>query len=156
MSNSEASLATAAAAADEFENIADARDVDQLERVCHPDLVNHSLAPSRTPGLEGTREYLRSPLAARFTVEAWRERRVITDGEYVVHHGIRTGHWPGGDFLGIAAPAGDYAREVVFMYRVSDGKVAERWAIRDDLGFLRQLGTSLASSHPAPSLRGDA
>jgi hypothetical protein len=29
------------------------------------------------------------------------------------------------------------------MYRVSDGKVAERWAIRDDLGFLRQLGAPL-------------
>jgi hypothetical protein len=38
---------------------------------------------------------------------------------------------------------GDYTREVVFIYRVSDGKVAERWAIRDDLGFLRQLGVSL-------------
>jgi predicted ester cyclase len=84
-------------------------------------------------------------LAERFS-EVWRERRVITDGEYVVHHGIRAGHWPGGEFLGIPAPSGDYARELVFMYRVRDGKVAERWAIRDDLGFLGQLGVSLPNS----------
>lgn len=142
MSDTGSSRALAAAVADQFEKITDARDVDNLEAVCHPDLVNHALAKSRTPGLAGTREYLGSPLASRFN-EVWRERRVITDGEYVIHHGIRTGHWPGGDFLGIHAPGGDFAREVVFMYRVSDGKVAERWAIRDDLGFLRQLGASL-------------
>jgi predicted ester cyclase len=142
MSNTESSRALAAAVADQFEKITDGHDVENLESVCHPDLVNHALAKSRTPGLAGTREYLTSPLAGRFN-EVWTERRVITDGEYVVHHGIRTGQWPGGDFLGIHAPSGNFAREVVFMYRVSDGKVAERWAIRDDLGFLRQLGASL-------------
>jgi predicted ester cyclase len=143
MPNTESARSLAAAVADEFEKITDAREADRLESICHPDLVNHALAKSRTPGLAGTREYLASPLAERFS-EVWRERRVITDGEYVVHHGVRTGHWPGGEFLGIQAPGGDYAREVVFIYRVSEGKVAERWAIRDDLGFLRQLGVSLA------------
>jgi predicted ester cyclase len=143
MPNTESSRTAAASAADDFEKITDAGEVDRLETICHPDLVNHALAKSRTPGLAGTREYLQSPLASRFN-EVWRERRVITDGEYVVHHGIRAGHWPGGDFLGIEAPSGDYAREVVFMYRVRDGKVAERWAIRDDLGFLRQLGKTLS------------
>jgi predicted ester cyclase len=141
MENSESSRTLAAQVALQFEKLTEAGDVDNLDSICHPDLVNHALAPSRTPGLEGTREYLRSPLASRLT-ESWRERRVITDGEFVVHHGVRAGHWPGGDFLGIQAPAGDYARELVFMYRVRDGKVAERWAIRDDLGFLRQLGVS--------------
>lgn len=144
MSNTESARATAAAVAERFEKIADTRDVDHLDQVCHPNLVNHALARSRTPGLAGTVEYLTSPLADRFGTETWRERRVITDGEFVVHHGIRTGHWPGGDFLGIPAPAGDYSRELAFIYRIRDDKVAERWAIRDDLGFLRQLGATLA------------
>jgi predicted ester cyclase len=143
MPNTESSRAEAAAAAEQFEKITDGGEVDRLDSICQPDIVNHALAPSRSPGLAGTREYLTSPLAGRFN-EVWRERRVITDGEYVVHHGIRTGHWPGGEFLGVTAPNSvDYAREVVFMYRVSDGKIAERWAIRDDLGFLRQLGVTL-------------
>jgi predicted ester cyclase len=60
----------------------------------------------------------------------------------VVHHGIRAGHWPGGEFFGFHANEGDYEREVVFMYRIHDGRVVERWAVRDDLGFLRQLGAA--------------
>jgi predicted ester cyclase len=26
------------------------------------------------------------------------------------------------------------------MYRLVDGRIAERWAVRDDLGMMRQLG----------------
>jgi predicted ester cyclase len=37
-------------------------------------------------------------------------------------------------------PEGPYAREVVFIYRLVDGRIAERWAVRDDLGMMRQLG----------------
>jgi hypothetical protein len=53
---------------------------------------------------------------------------------------VRGGQWPGGPFLGFDADPGAYAREVVFVYRLEDGKIAERWAIRDDLTMLRQLG----------------
>ena len=95
--------------------------------------------------MAGTREYLTSTTAARFAGETWRQRTVVSDGEYVVHHGIRTGHWPGGEFFGFHASEGDYDREVVFMYRIQDGRVAERWAVRDDLGFLRQLGAAAGS-----------
>lgn len=42
-------------------------------------------------------------------------------------------------FLGVQVPEGPYAREVVFIYRLVDGRIAERWAVRD-LGMMRQLG----------------
>jgi predicted ester cyclase len=29
---------------------------------------------------------------------------------------------------------------VAFMYRFVDGRIAERWAVRDDLGMMIQLG----------------
>lgn len=142
---------SAAGVATRFEEITDSRNLDALESVCSPDLVNHSLAADRAPGLAGTREYLTSPLAARFTGETWRQRTVITDGEYVVHHGTRAGHWPGGTFFGFHANEGDYEREVVFIYRIQDGRVAERWAVRDDLGFLRQLGAAEGSVGITPA-----
>jgi len=132
----------AADTAARFEKVTDSRDHDALERICSPDMINHALGANRTPGLAGTRQYLTSPMAARFAGERWRHRTVVSDGEYVVHHGIRTGHWPGGDFFGFHANAGDYEREVVFMYRIREGRVVERWAVRDDLGFLRQLGAA--------------
>ena len=63
----------------------------------------------------------------------------IAEGDYVVQHGVRGGRWPGGAFLGFGALPGEYAREVVSIYRLEDGKLAERWAIRNDLTMLRQL-----------------
>jgi predicted ester cyclase len=46
----------------------------------------------------------------------------------------------GGEFMGVEAPAGPYSRDFMAAYRFADGRIAERWAIRDDLGMLRQLG----------------
>jgi hypothetical protein len=43
-------------------------------------------------------------------------------------------------FLGYETPAGSAVRDVAFAYRLVDGRIAERWAIRDDLTMLRQLG----------------
>jgi hypothetical protein len=43
-------------------------------------------------------------------------------------------------FRGVRIPAGDYTREVAFMYRLQQGRIAERWAVRDDLGMMQQLG----------------
>jgi predicted ester cyclase len=41
-------------------------------------------------------------------------------------------------------PSGSYARDVAFMYRLIDGRIAERWAVRDDLGLMLQLGALAA------------
>ncbi|MDQ3896465.1 MAG: ester cyclase [Actinomycetota bacterium] len=125
------------------EEILASRQTDRIGEVFHPDVVNHSLAPNRPAGLAGTEEYLRSDLHARFAGEKWGNRIEVTDGEYVVHFGTREGRWPGGNFLGIDAPAGDYSRGLAFIYRVANGLIVERWAYRDDLGFLRQLGVTL-------------
>jgi len=54
--------------------------------------------------------------------------------------GRRGGDWAGGDFMGIPAGPGPYVRDFAAMYRFEDGKIAERWVVRDDLGMLRQLG----------------
>ena len=54
--------------------------------------------------------------------------------------GSRELEWPGGSFMGFDTPAGTAARDVAFAYRLVDGKIAERWAIRDDLSMLVQLG----------------
>ena len=125
------------------EEIIDTAQVDRAGEVFHPEVVNHALAPNRPAGLAGTQEYLRSAFHARFVGERWTHRIEVTDGEYVVHLGARAGHWPGGQFLGIDAPAGDYSRDLAFIYRVANGLIVERWAYRDDLGFLRQLGVAL-------------
>jgi predicted ester cyclase len=123
-----------------FDALLGAEDLTELDELCTADMANHSLAPGRPPGLAGTREYLSTAGRRDFGDHQWDELTVVAEGPYVVQFGKRGGHWPGGPFLGIEAPAGAYSRDFMAAYRFSDGKIAERWAIRDDLGMLQQLG----------------
>ena len=69
------------------------------------------------------------------------DQRVVTvaEGDYVIQLGKRAGTWPGGCFRGIDIPGGDYEYDVAFMYRFREGRIAERWAVRDDLEMILQL-----------------
>ena len=128
------------AVVEEFDSILNTRDLSRLDELCTQDMVNHALASGRPEGLQGTREFLASSFGKSFASDNWRQLNVIAEGDYVIQHGVRGGEWPGGPFLGFHAEPGEYAREVVFVYRLENGKIAERWAIRDDLTMLRQLG----------------
>ena len=138
------------AVVEEFDAILNTRDLSRLDELCTPDMVNHALASGRPQGLEGTREFLASAFGGRLATDGWEQVNVIAEGDFVIQHGVRGGQWPGGTFLGFEADPGEYAREVVFIYRLEDGKIAERWAIRDDLTMLRQLG-GLPTNLPASS-----
>jgi predicted ester cyclase len=122
-----------------FDRLFGARNLDELDELCAPDMANHSLAATRPDGLAGTREFL-SQAAARFGDTGWDTLQVIAEGDFVVQHGTRGGHWKGGPLLGFNAQPGPYQREVVFLYRLRDGRITDRWAVRDDLTMLRQLG----------------
>ena len=110
-----------------------------LDTLCTPDMVNHALAAHMPKGLEGTKAFLRN--ARRDTHGAgWISSIIVAEGDMVVQFGSRQLTWPGGSFMGIDAPAGTATRDVAIAYRRVEGRIAERWAIRDDLSRLRQLG----------------
>jgi predicted ester cyclase len=86
-----------------------------------------------------TREFLRR--ARRDTHGGrWITSIVVAEGDMVVQFGTRELSWPGGSFRGIETPPRTVTRDVAFAYRLVDGRIAERWAIRDDLSMLVQLG----------------
>jgi len=124
---------------DRFDALLGSEELDQLDELCWPDMANHSLAPSRPEGLAGTKQFLREA-GSHFQDDHWGALVVVADGDYVVQFGARGGRWPGGPFLGYAATPADYMRDFACMYRVTQGRIAERWAVRDDLTMLRQLG----------------
>jgi predicted ester cyclase len=102
-------------------------------------MVNHALAPGRPQGIEGTRQFL---VAARRNEHPgrWTESIVVAEGDMVVQFGRRELQWPGGPFRGFDRSAGICTRDVAFAYRLRDSRITERWAIRDDLAVLKQLG----------------
>lgn len=125
-----------------FEEMITTQELDLLEELCTPDMVNHSLAPDRPAGLAGTREFLSTAGRTQFVTTTWPEKFVIAEGDYVAWYGVRGGHWAGGTLFGFDVPEGDYERGFAVLYRLEGTKIAERWAVRDDLGMLRQLGAS--------------
>jgi predicted ester cyclase len=131
-----------------FEELIDTQELSLLDELCTPDMVNHALAPSRPAGLAGTREFLRTTGKAQFLTTTWPEKFVIAENDVVVWYGVRGGRWAGGDLFGFEVPAGDYERGFGVMYRLEDGKIAERWAVRDDLSMLRQLGAVGGPAQP--------
>lgn len=113
-------------------------DVSRLDALCSPDLVNHALAPQMPPGIEGTRQFLTSAHRDRYPGR-WVESFVVAEEDMVVQFGSRELHWRGGVFRGFDLREGVCTRDVAFAYRLRDGRIAERWAIRDDLAMIAQL-----------------
>jgi predicted ester cyclase len=122
-----------------FDGILNSRDLDQLDELCSPDMVNHALAPQRPPGLDGTRQWLETE-GRNFEAFFWKELKVVAENDLVVQFGVREHDWPGGHFRGFDVPAGHCERGTAFMYRVASGRIVERWAVNDILAMMLQLG----------------
>lgn len=127
-----------------FDRAVDAGDSDALDAICHPDMLTHSFGPAMPQGIEGMRKFVQGRKATG-SAGRWEQVVVITDGEYVVQFGTRSFDWPGGPFRGFDVPAGHFNRDSAFMFRVQDGLITDRWAIRDDLMMLTHLGAVVPS-----------
>jgi ketosteroid isomerase-like protein len=133
------------ATVERFDRLTGACELTGLDQLCTPDMVNHALAAHRPLGLAGTKQFLAEsesdPGKAAWRRSLMFDQRLVTvaEGEYVTQLGTRAGRWPGGRFRGIEIPGGDYRYDVAFMYRFRGGRIAERWAVRDDLGMILQL-----------------
>ena len=134
-------------------------DLDAILELWTPDAINHAgltpaaereaRAASRLPaGREGLRVVFTSLLTA-FPDRKWHIEEILVDGDKVICRftvsGTHTGRpqFPveGGPLLQQIEPRSmAYSIAHIHIFRVEDGKLAEHWAVRDDLGLLRQLG----------------
>lgn len=132
-------IETNKAIVERFDSLLVTRQLGLLEDLCTPDMVNHALAPSRPPGLAGTREWLETE-GPNFQSFPWKEQRIVAEDDLVVQFGVREHNWPGGRFRGFDVRAGRCERGAAFMYRIADDRIVERWAVNDLLAMLLQLG----------------
>ena len=112
------------------------------DEIFAPDYRRHDLRPTQAaPGPEGQKQIARAFRAAfpdlRFDVEM-----VIAEDDHVVARwtasGTHTGPWGG-----IEPTGRSVAFSGVNIFRLGDGRVAEIWNHRDDLGLQDQLGVSV-------------
>ncbi len=64
---------------------------------------------------------------------------VFSAGNRVVVRSLMSGTHTG-EFMGHPATGKRFTYQQIHIFRVNDGKVAEHWANRDDVGLFQQLG----------------
>ena len=109
-------------------------------RLVHPDVTNHQ--PDRDPekGLERFRKAIESVMGA-VPDSTWTTLRLLAEGDFVVCHNRWSGTYGGTVFRGVPTPSGEpFSVEHIHIYRITQGRIAEHWVVRDDLAMMQQLG----------------
>lgn len=94
--------------------------------------------PDLPPGLAGFKAYIRSFRDALADVDVALDD-LLAEGDKVTWHFTLTATHAG-TLLGIPATGRRVSVTGMLISRLADGKVAEEWINRDDLGLLQQLG----------------
>lgn len=117
---------------------------DLLEELVARDVVNHDplsdaeLTPEEARGFEG---FERHVMAAKegFPDATVRIEELLADGDMVTVRFVFEGTHEG-RFAGIEPTGKRVSQTNLGLYRVADGKIAERWVESDTLTMLQQLG----------------
>ena len=113
-------------------------ELDRVEEFVTEDFVNHEAWPGEDPGYEGFRLRLRR-LREAIPDFHMRVEDCIVEGDRVAYRATVTGTHRG-PLLGIPPTGRTFRVQHMHMLRLRDGRAAEHWATRDDLGMLTQLG----------------
>jgi steroid delta-isomerase-like uncharacterized protein len=120
-----------------IEEVWNGHNLDAIDELVSPEYFNHAAS---------TAEYQRggAKLAVEWLLSVFPDHRfeiedAAADGDTVAVRGTMGGTHEG-DLMGIAPTGKRVAVQQTHWFRVADGKVAEHWAVRDDLGMMRQLG----------------
>ena len=116
------------------------RDFAALEDLFTPDYVNHN--PPPFPGFSGDKEsqvriirgFAGGVPDARANID-----HLVADGDLVVIHDVITGRHEG-ELFGFPATGNDVRAEFIHIFRVADGKFAERWGLVDAMTVMQQIG----------------
>jgi steroid delta-isomerase-like uncharacterized protein len=126
-----------------YEEVWDRGNVDFAAEVFADDYIRHDLRPTQAlPGGAGMAK-LAADFRSAFPDARWRVDLVFGEGDLVAARWTATGTFLGQ--WGAVSPTGRAATfSGVNLYRFgTDGKVAELWNHRDDLGFMEQIGAQV-------------
>jgi predicted ester cyclase len=103
-----------------------------------PDVIDHYARPGLPPGRTGWNLY-RKLFRVAFPDGRWEIADIIAEGDLVVARARFSGTHLG-EFFGMPATGKRVQVGSMYICRVDNDKIVERWAISDELGMLQQLG----------------
>jgi predicted ester cyclase len=131
-----------------YEEVWGKGDPDVSDEVFHDDYIRHDLrAGTADPGPAGQTK-IALDFRRGFPDIDWHVDLILGDGDFVV------GRWTAtGNQTGPWGPMEATGRRITFsgvnIFRFENGKVAEIWNHRDDLGLMTQLGAVTMNTAPA-------
>lgn len=115
-----------------LEEIYEKGDLDLADELIHPAFVDHEPAhPDDAGGPESVKRTA-SRLHTMFAELRFAIEDEIAEGDRVVQRVTMSGRHE--------ASGRRFAVRHVYLWRIEDGRIAEHWGSRDDLGLLRQVG----------------
>ena len=122
-----------------FEDILNGNNLGVLDEIVSPDFVNHSPSMGVTSDREGWRTSLGRILTSLPDMR-YQVYDLIGEGELAaLRFTAEATHQ--GEIFGAAATGKTVRWAGIFICRVVDGKMVERWELRTDLTMLQQLGS---------------
>jgi steroid delta-isomerase-like uncharacterized protein len=112
--------------------------IDLMDELFAADYVDHVSIPGFSPGRDGLREFFRAFKAAFPDLQATIVNELSNGDKRLVH--IRMSGSMQGDFMRMPATGKSATWEEMHLVRMRDRKIAEHWAVMDQLGMLQQLG----------------
>ena len=125
----------------------DKGNVDVLDELVAEDYLDHN--PPPFPGLPPGRESLKQAFKI-FWVATPGYHRIedqIAEGDRVVTRHTSFGKHEG-DLPGAPRTGNDLKMTSITIHRIAGGKLVEKWAEKDVLGFLQQIGVIPQQKHP--------
>ena len=135
-------------------DILSAGDIDAFPTVLAPVMMQHAADFVDARGVEEVQSSF-APFLAAFPDLQHEIHQWVTDGEYVTVHGTGRGTHQD-EFAGIEATGKEVTWNIVTIYRIECGLIAEQWSEVDAIGRLRQLGAlppfdAPSAGNPTPS-----
>jgi predicted ester cyclase len=122
-----------------LEEIYSRGDLDVVDELVHPEFVDHEPEhPDLPVGPEAVRQTVQR-LHETFSDLRFEVHQEVAEGDRVVQQVTMSGRQTG-PMMGRPPTGAEFAVRHVYIWRVADGRLAEHWGLRDDVGLLAQLG----------------
>ena len=131
-----------------YDEVWDKGNVEVTDEVFRDDYVRHDLRVTPVPPGPAGQARIAADFREAFPDARFRVGLILGDGDLVAARWTATGRHSG-TFAGIEPTGKEVEFAGVNIFRLSEGKVAEIWNHRDDLGLMTQLGAEVTAG-PAP------
>jgi predicted SnoaL-like aldol condensation-catalyzing enzyme len=111
--------------------------LSRIDDFMRDDYIQHN--PNVPQGKKGFVEYFKRKWRA-VPDSGCSIKQIVAEGDLVMVHSVSSGTHTGGEWLGVSATGNKLSFNVVDIFRIEDGKLAEHWDVADTLTLFTQLG----------------